>query len=94
MVGVKLVEDKGMYVPEILSSLSDDKIASICDSIIRAYGLVRGKMPDRGNQISAMMEKTSSSLYLHSNHGILFQALQYLLYPQEECSIIAISVGT
>ena len=54
-VGMKLVDDQGSsWTP---ASLSDKDIASICNVTIRPGGLVSGKTPDSGNQISSLAAK-------------------------------------
>ena len=57
MVAQKLMDDQGIGSIRILASLSDKNITVFCDVIRRPGGLVGGKMPDRGNQISVLMMK-------------------------------------
>ena len=57
MVAEKLVYDQGVDSPWILANLSDKNITVICDVIRRPGGLVGGKMPDRGNEIFALVVK-------------------------------------
>ena len=53
-VVLKLVDGQGIDSPWTLASLSDEDITIICDIICRPSGLVSGKTPDRGNQISVL----------------------------------------
>lgn len=57
MVVKKLVDDQGMYSHEILGSLSDNDIVSICNMFRRPGGLLSEQMHDKGDQISILMEK-------------------------------------
>ena len=65
-VAMKLVDDQGIDFPWTLASLSDKDIAAICNVIRRPHGLVSGKMPDRGDQISILATRILSSQHLHS----------------------------
>ena len=53
-VAMKLVDDQGIDSLRILASLSDKDITDICNVIHRPGRLVRGKTPDRGNQLSIL----------------------------------------
>ena len=54
---LKLVDDQEIDFPWTLVSLSDGDITAICDVIHRPGGLMSGKTPDRGNQISVLTMK-------------------------------------
>ena len=56
-VAMKLVDDQEIFSSKTLASLSDKDIAAICNVIRRPDGLVSGKMPERGNQISILAAK-------------------------------------
>ena len=53
----KLVDDQGIDFPWTLTSLSGKDITAICNVIRKPGGMVSGKMPDRGNQISFLVTK-------------------------------------
>ena len=56
-VAKKLVDNRGIVLPQTLASLSDEDIATIWDMINRPGGLVSGKTLDRKNQISFLDAK-------------------------------------
>ena len=66
-VAMKLVNDQEIDSPWTLASLSNEDIATICDEIRRPVGLVSGKMSDRGNQISILVEPEACSIYVQDN---------------------------
>ena len=53
-VVLKLVDDPGIDSPWTIASLSDEDIIAIYNMICRPSGLVSGKTPERGNQISVL----------------------------------------
>ena len=55
-VATKLEEDQGIYSPWTLASLFDETIATVHDMFCRFIGLVSGKTPDKGNQITVPMK--------------------------------------
>ena len=50
-------DDQGIDSPWIMASHSHEDITAICNVIRRPGGLVRSKMPDRGNKISILAAK-------------------------------------
>ena len=54
---MKLVDNKEIDSPWTLAIQCDEDIVTFCDVIRRPGGLVSGKTPDRGNQISILVAK-------------------------------------